>query len=84
VPRSVSDRKARERSAASDTGNTLIAAAGRPSSSATKATSQLATLPGSLKARSSVASARSRPPEKRAYMSGALSNKSRATVATSS
>ena len=48
----------------------------RPSSSATQTTSPLATLPGSAKRASSVASARSRPPEKRSYMSGALSNSS--------
>ena len=71
-------------SAASATGNAAIAAAIRPSSSATHTTSQLATVPGSWNARVMVARARRLLPEKRSYMSGALSNNRPATAATSS
>ena len=72
------------RSPASATGKAAIAAAMCPSSSASQTTSQLATVPGSSKARVSVARARRRPPEKRSYISGALSNNSPTTAATSS
>src|SRR5829696_8474859 len=70
--RRASRRKAAERPTASSTGKAAIAAATRPSASATQTTSPLDALPGSASERSSRRSARSLPPAKRLYMSAAL------------